>query len=70
MAEPSVHVRVGDEEWDATARVVTDPEEEATARRLLAAKYQDWEQGRPMSGWATTALPVAVDLPARGPAPR
>lgn len=64
LAEPSVQVRVGDQEWEAAARVVTDPDEEATARRLLAAKYQDWEEGRPMSGWAKTALPVALDLPA------
>ena len=37
----------------------------ARARRLLAAKYQGWKEGKPMSGWATTALPVAIDLQAR-----
>lgn len=63
IKNPRVHLRLGFEEWDATARVVTDPEEDAAARRLLAAKYQGWEEGRPMSGWAATALPIAIDLP-------
>jgi deazaflavin-dependent oxidoreductase (nitroreductase family) len=62
QANPSVHVRLGDREVPATARVVTEDGEEAMARRLLAAKYQDWREGRPMSGWARTALPVALDL--------
>lgn len=63
LGDPRVHLRVGSEEWEATARVVTDPDEDAAARRLLAAKYQGWEEGRPMSGWAATALPIAIDLP-------
>lgn len=57
-----MHIRVGSEEWDATAREVTDPPEDALARRLLAAKYQGWLEGEPLSGWAATALPVAIDL--------
>ncbi|HVL51224.1 MAG TPA: nitroreductase family deazaflavin-dependent oxidoreductase [Actinomycetota bacterium] len=64
LRTPAVHLRVGSQEWEATARMVTRPEEEARARRLLAAKYQDWREGRPMSDWASTALPIAVDLPA------
>jgi deazaflavin-dependent oxidoreductase (nitroreductase family) len=44
----------------ATARVVTDPAEDALARELLAAKYQRWGPGAPLSEWASTALPVAV----------
>jgi deazaflavin-dependent oxidoreductase (nitroreductase family) len=59
-ADPRVRLRARGEEVAATARVVTDPAEEATARRLLAAKYQGWSEGQPLSGWATTALPVAV----------
>ncbi|MGH2724522.1 MAG: nitroreductase family deazaflavin-dependent oxidoreductase [Actinomycetota bacterium] len=61
-AESSATVRVGEREWDATARPVTDPAEDALARRLLAAKYQDWREGKPLSRWAATALPVALDL--------
>lgn len=60
-AEPRVGLRVGANESPATARVVTDPAEDAVARRLLAAKYQGWSDGEPLSGWATTALPVAVE---------
>ena len=61
-AEPAVHVRVGDSEWDGRARTVEHPEEDAKARRLLAGKYQGWREGQPMSGWAVTALPIAIDL--------
>ena len=61
-AEPRVRVRLGGATSDATARLVDDPAEDATARRLLAAKYQGWQEGEPMSGWARTALAVALDL--------
>ena len=60
-AEPRVGLRIGDRSWSATARVVEDPEEDAMARRLLATKYQGWLEGRPLSRWAATALPVALD---------
>lgn len=59
--EPAVRVRVGDgPERPAVARVVDDPEEDALARRLLAARYQGWTEGQPMSSWAARALPVAI----------
>jgi deazaflavin-dependent oxidoreductase (nitroreductase family) len=61
LAEPAVSVRVEDQTFDATARVVTDADEEQMARRLLATKYQGWTEGRPLSTWARTALPVALD---------
>ena|SRR5438034_4179135 len=57
-----VSVRFGRRIVDGTARVVEDQDEDARARRLLAAKYQDWREGRRLSGWARTSLPVAVDL--------
>jgi hypothetical protein len=41
---------------------VDDPDEEARVRRLLAGKYQGWREGRPLSGWAQTALPIAIEL--------
>jgi deazaflavin-dependent oxidoreductase (nitroreductase family) len=63
VADPRVRLRIRDRQWHAEARVVVeDPEEEAMARRLLASKYQGWRQGRPLSRWASTALPVALDL--------
>jgi deazaflavin-dependent oxidoreductase (nitroreductase family) len=61
-ANPSVHVRIGDREWQGNARLVQGEAEETSARRLLASKYQGWREGRRMTGWATTALPVAIDL--------
>jgi deazaflavin-dependent oxidoreductase (nitroreductase family) len=60
-AEPNVSVRAGDRGWPGVARLVGDPDEEAAARRLLASKYQDWREGRPLSRWASTALVVAID---------
>jgi len=60
-ADPRVSVRIGDRAWDARAWVVKDPEEDAAARRLLAAKYQGWREGAPLSRWAGTALPVAIE---------
>lgn len=60
--DPRVRVRIGEETYDALARIVEDPAEEAMARPLLASKYQGWREGRPLSSWAGTALPVAIDL--------
>jgi deazaflavin-dependent oxidoreductase (nitroreductase family) len=62
LADPRVSLRIRDRQWHAEARVVEDPEEEARARRLLASKYQGWQEGRPLSRWAGSALPVALDL--------
>ncbi|MFP5351039.1 MAG: nitroreductase family deazaflavin-dependent oxidoreductase [Actinomycetota bacterium] len=61
-ATPSVSVRIADRTFAGTARIVTDPGEDALARRLLAGKYQGWREGAEMSTWARTALPVAIDL--------
>lgn len=61
-ADPRVQVRIEDGRWEATARRVTDTEEDRTARRALAAKYQGWEEGQPLTDWAQHALCIAVDL--------
>jgi deazaflavin-dependent oxidoreductase (nitroreductase family) len=62
-ADPAVTLRIGrsGEERAARARVVEDADENAMARRLLASKYQGWQEGRPLSSWARTAIPVAFD---------
>ena len=60
--DPHVTVRIGDHHFRATARLVTDEQEESTARYMLAEKYQEWEDGRTLSEWARTALVVALDL--------
>ena len=59
-ADASVVVKVGDEAWRATARVVDDEEEAAFVRARIPAKYAHAEEG--LTAWARTALPVAIDL--------
>jgi hypothetical protein len=57
-----VKIRLGDLTRRGTARIVEAPDEDARARRLLDGKYMGWREGKRLSGWARTALPVAVDL--------
>jgi deazaflavin-dependent oxidoreductase (nitroreductase family) len=59
--EPAVRVRIRDQSLGGTARIVTDQEEDARARRLLLEKYTAGYSGD-LSDWGATALPVAVDL--------
>ena len=61
-AQPQVSVRIGKHTFAATARLVTDAGEEQLARRLLAAKYYGWREGKQLNKWASTALPVALDV--------
>ncbi len=60
VANPRVRVRIGGRTLAARARVIEGEEREPLARRLLAAKYQGWTEGRPLSGWASGALPVEI----------
>ncbi|HEY3723545.1 MAG TPA: nitroreductase/quinone reductase family protein [Acidimicrobiia bacterium] len=61
LDDPSVHVRIGDVEWEATARVVAaDTEEDARVRPLLRDKYANASDD--LVSWARTALPVAIEL--------
>lgn len=46
-----------------TARFVIDPAEDLLARRLLAGKYESWQEGEQLSTWAATSLVVAFDVP-------
>jgi len=63
LANPEVSMRIGDQTFAGMARVITSAtEEEDQARRLLAGKYEGWEPDKPLSDWAATALPVAIDL--------
>jgi len=60
VAEPAVTIEIGDVVHDARARVVTDPEEDATARRLVLEKYRARGEGE-LTEWGRTSLPVAVE---------
>ena len=61
VKKPAVRVRIADRTFEGRARVVTDPEEDARARRLLFEKYSAGYSGD-LANWRDTALPVAVDL--------
>jgi deazaflavin-dependent oxidoreductase (nitroreductase family) len=63
QAQPTVRVRLGQLEYVGLARTL-DPAtaEDAGARRRMAAKYQGWREGRPLSAWARESLCLAVDL--------
>jgi deazaflavin-dependent oxidoreductase (nitroreductase family) len=65
LKNPAVTVRIEERTFHGTARLVNEPEEDVTARFLLAEKYQEWEEGKTLSQWARTALPVAIDLTAQ-----
>ena len=58
LKDPAVTVRIAKHTFTGTARVVNDKEEELRARYLIAEKYQEWEEGKTLSQWARTALPV------------
>jgi deazaflavin-dependent oxidoreductase (nitroreductase family) len=62
--DPAVRLRLGGRWLAGTARVIDDPADPADrpAREALAAKYQGWRPGRPLSAWARESLPVVIDL--------
>jgi deazaflavin-dependent oxidoreductase (nitroreductase family) len=65
IADPEVRVRIDGSTYRGDAMPIDGHEEEPDARQLLAAKYQDWSPGQPLSDWATRSFPVAIDLRAR-----
>jgi deazaflavin-dependent oxidoreductase (nitroreductase family) len=62
LKDPAVTVRIAKHTFSGVARVVREQEEERRARYLLAEKYQEWEEGKTLSQWAQTALPIAIDV--------
>ena len=59
IQQPAARLRIGRRRFDAFARIVRSPAEAALARRMLARKYQSYEE---MGGWVRRALPVGVEL--------
>ena len=57
---PDVVLEIGDEKRTTKARVVTDPEEDALARRTVAEKYRPRYRGD-LADWGRTSLPIAID---------
>ena len=62
LKNPSVTVRVGKHTFKATARLVTDEEEEMMARNMLADKYNERKANGSLGKWARTALVVGIDV--------
>jgi deazaflavin-dependent oxidoreductase (nitroreductase family) len=63
LAAGTVAVRLAATTYAGVPRTVEPgSDEEAAARRLLAAKYQGWSEGKPLSRWARESFPLAVDL--------
>ena len=62
LKESSVSVRIREHTFTGVARIVRVAEEDTRARYMLAEKYQEWKEGKTLSDWARTALPVAIDI--------
>ncbi len=62
LKTPEVTVRIAKHKFAGRARIMNTGKEDALIRKLLAAKYQQWQQGGRLSNWARTALPVAIDF--------
>lgn len=57
---PQVVLEIGDVKRTTKARVVTDPAEDAKARRLVVGKYQPRDRDD-LTAWGRTSLPVAIE---------
>ncbi len=61
--QPAVQVRIRNQVFSGRARLVTDQQEDALARKIVFDKYTPRDSDD-LTDWARTALPVAVDLAA------
>jgi deazaflavin-dependent oxidoreductase (nitroreductase family) len=64
MISPDVTLEIGGSKRATQARVVTDAEEDALARRVVVDKYRPRYRGD-LTEWGETSLPVAIDWPER-----
>ena len=60
IVSPEVVVQIGEERRTTRARVVSDPDEDAAARRLVVEKYEPRYRGD-LGEWGRTSLPIAID---------
>jgi deazaflavin-dependent oxidoreductase (nitroreductase family) len=61
LRTPGVRIRIKERHFSGTARLIDDPAEDATARRIVVAKYQPTYQEE-LDTWGRTSLPLAVDI--------
>ena len=62
LKDPSVTVRIADQTFKATARLVTDKQEEMSARNMVADKYNERKVNGSLSNYARSALVVGIDF--------
>jgi len=61
VAHPMVRLQVGEQDWDARARLVdAGTDEDTRVRPLLRDKYASTDDD--LVSWARTALPVALEI--------
>jgi deazaflavin-dependent oxidoreductase (nitroreductase family) len=57
---PAVVLEIGGQKRTTRARLVTDPDEDGLARRLVVEKYRPRHRGD-LDDWGRTSLPIAID---------
>jgi deazaflavin-dependent oxidoreductase (nitroreductase family) len=61
--QPEVQVRIRESHFAGHARLVSEAQEDALARKLVFDKYTPRDSDD-LSDWARTSLPIAIDLAA------
>lgn len=61
LQHPEVQLRIQATQFVGRARLVNDAQEDALARKIVYDKYTPRDSDD-LTGWAHTALPIAVDL--------
>ena len=61
LAHPEVQVKIKESSFTGQARVVSDQQEDALARKLVFEKYTPRDSDD-LTDWARTSLPVAIDV--------
>ncbi len=61
LAHPEVQVKIRERLFTGQARVVSDQQEDALARKLVYDKYTPRDSDD-LTDWARTSLPVAIDV--------
>lgn len=59
IVSPDVVLQLAEERRTRRARVVTDPDEDESARRLVVEKYAPRYRGD-LTDWGRTSLPIAI----------
>jgi deazaflavin-dependent oxidoreductase (nitroreductase family) len=57
---PDVVLEIGGQKRTTKARLVSDPDEDALARRIVVEKYRPRYRGD-LDDWGRTSLPIAID---------